>query len=151
MRRIELKLKFMIPETHFENEYVLVDKDDSLIEVSRRLARQDIERIQAAGHQQISILAAYVMDGKKPIGIIVKDDIIDKCILECKDLEKTTAKDIMTSPIESVDVNDEIQDAVNLIVEKNYLSIPILEDEELKGVFTVFDAIWALNMEEANL
>ena len=57
----------------------------------------------------------------------------------------------MTHNYQSVDINDDVQDAVNIIVEKGFLTVPILEEGEIKGAFTVFDAIWAVNMEEAQV
>ncbi|MHA1894052.1 MAG: CBS domain-containing protein [Candidatus Helarchaeota archaeon] len=134
-----------------ENEYVLVDKDDDIVKVSKALAYGTKKRPKNRNQKQPSILAAYVMDGKKPIGIISKEDIIEKAVLENKDLTKTKAKDIMTAPFLSVDINDDVQVAFNIILEKNFLTVPILEEEELKGVFTVFDALWALKMDETSL
>ena len=142
-----MKLKSMISDMELENEYVLVKKDDDLLHVSKVLAREDLQ--EPRKQKQTSILAAYVMDGKKPVGLITKDDVLAKAILNKMDLKKTKAKDIMTYPFFSVDINDEVQTAVNLIIEKNFLTVPILEDGNLRGVFTVFDAIWALEMEEA--
>ena len=144
-----MKLKSLISDMELENEYVLVDKDDDLFHVSKVLAREELQ--EPRKQMQTSILAAYVMDGKKPIGLITKDDILSKAIFHKMDLKKTKAKDIMTYPFFSVDINDDIQVAVNLIIEKNFLTVPILEDGILRGVFTVFDALWSVDKEEAVL
>ncbi|MHA1785537.1 MAG: CBS domain-containing protein [Candidatus Helarchaeota archaeon] len=146
-----MKFRLLIKEMELENEYVLVDKDDDIVKVSKALAYGTKKRPKNRNQKQPSILAAYVMDGKKPIGIISKEDIIEKAVLENKDLTKTKAKDIMTAPFLSVDINDDVQVAFNIILEKNFLTVPILEEEELKGVFTVFDALWALKMDETSL
>ena len=149
-----MKLKSIIEETKLQNEYVLVDKDDDILTVSRALAYGTKEKPKKKEKKQPSILAAYVLDGKKPVGLVTKEDIIEAIVKDgctISDLEKTKISEIMVHPFSSVDINDEIQDAVNIIMEKNFLTVPILENGELRGVLTVFDALWLLENEEASL
>ncbi|NHI91330.1 MAG: CBS domain-containing protein [Candidatus Lokiarchaeota archaeon] len=149
-----MKLKSIIKDIQFQNEYVLVNKNDNIFEVSKALAYGTKEKPKKKDKKQFSILAAYVLDGKKPVGLVTKEDIIEIIVKKeniISDLKKIKISEIMTYPFFSLDVNDEIQDAVNLIMEKNFLTIPVLENGELRGVFTVFDALWLLETEEANL
>ena len=149
-----MKLSSIIKETHLQNEYVLVNKDDNILKVSRALAYGTEKKPKNKEEKQPSILAAYVLDGKKPVGLVTKEDIIETIVKKgctIADLENTKISDIMIYPFTSVDINDEIQDAVNIIMEKNFLTIPILENGELRGVFTVFDALWLIEAEEATI
>ena len=149
-----MKLRSIIEETKLQNEYVLVDKNDDILTVSKALAFGTKDRPKNKEKRQPSILAAYVLDGRRPVGLVTKEDIIEKIVKEgctMTDLEKTKISDIMIYPFSSVDIDDEIQVAVNIIMEKNFLTVPILENSELRGVLTVFDALWLLENEEASI
>ena len=69
-----MKIKFALVDSELENEFIRVNENDSLLEVSEKLAHREVVDLGAEQFQN-SILAAYVMDGDKPIGLITKSDI----------------------------------------------------------------------------
>lgn len=70
---------------------------------------------------------------KKPVGIISTVDINNRVVAEGKNASNLTAKDIMTKPIETVDVSASCEEAYQKMVEKGTYSIPVTEKGQLIG------------------
>ncbi len=87
------------------------------------------------------ILAAYVMEGKKALGVIYQDDIIEEIILNGKDPKKLKAKDIMKPPVICY-VSQEVSEVVNLIIDKGLYTVAICDGEDLISVISVYDAVF---------
>jgi len=54
------------------------------------------------------------------------------------------AEDIMTSPIISLDIGEELESAVDIFLENRVHSLVIIEDGKCKGIVTTFDLIKTL-------
>jgi len=54
------------------------------------------------------------------------------------------AEDIMTSPIISLDIGEELESAVDIFLENRVHSLVITEDGKCKGIVTTFDLIKTL-------
>ena len=65
------------------------DIGDSVINVAKKLKKNNERHI-------------VVVDSGKPLGLISTTDICNRVVAESKDLNKTKAKDIMTSPVISI-------------------------------------------------
>ncbi len=87
------------------------------------------------------ILAAYVMEGEKPIGVIDKDTLIEAIILQKRSPEETHAKDIMKPPV-MFNENAQSQDVLNAIIDRGLMTVAIVENDKLIGVVSVFDAVF---------
>lgn len=125
-----------------EDEYIKVRKDDVVIDVLKRMKKTKKQNVSE--HQDIifhPILAAYVIEGDKPIGVIYKDDIINQIILKNRDPKVLLAGDIMKPPI-CCNFNQEIRDVVNLIIDKGVLTVAICDGDKLMSVISVYDAIF---------
>jgi acetoin utilization protein AcuB len=92
-----------------------------------------------------------VTEGKKLVGIISKSDYLffkrgynDLAIEDAYDEKRTnreTASSIMTKGLAVLESNDRIGVAIEIFKENLFHAIPIVDDEELKGIITTFDLI----------
>ena len=60
----------------------------------------------------------------------------------------TTAADVMTSPCVVVDVDDEIEQAATLIMEKHIHALPVMEKGRLAGIVSQSDMVRLIAYEE---
>ena len=108
---------------------VVCDGKDSVLEVSR------IMRDTRARH-------LIVVDKKlKPLGIISPSDINNRIVAEEKIPNKVTASEIMTSPVETLDINSTYSHAAEVMALLEIFTIPVTENGELTGILdysTVF-------------
>ena len=90
-----------------------------------------------------------VVSGTDLLGIISKSDI-DKIsfVSSGQDPKANMAvydslniEQVMTSQVESVQAEDQIRDAAELLANGNYHALPVLEGKELKGIITSTDII----------
>ena len=76
----------------------------------------------------------------KVIGIVTEIDILNQ-IRDDKDIEKLKAADIMTTNPITVDVKTPISDVVNLMIDKNVIRIPVVQNGHLVGVIARRDIL----------
>jgi CBS domain-containing protein len=124
-----------------EDEYIKVSGEDTLVDIARKMVSR--EKCDMENHEQMCtpILAAYIMTGSKPAGVIHTDDLIRATIVERKDPEKTRAKEIMEKPA-CISQNREVKEAINLLLDKGLMTLAVLDGEDLKCVLTVYDALY---------
>ena len=82
-----------------------------------------------------------VTDNKKPIGIISTTDINNRLVAENKNPMKTKAEEIMTAPILTKDINENLTQAYIEMIKENIFSVPITENEKLKGTLELKEAM----------
>jgi predicted transcriptional regulator len=67
------------------------------------------------------------------IGVVTEIDLL-KQIRQGNDLEKLKADEIMTKDPITVDINTPLDNALNIMIEKNIIRIPVTEEGHLVGV-----------------
>ena len=82
-----------------------------------------------------------VTDAGKLVGILTERDIIHKVVAPNTNPEKLFVKDIMTGNVMTISQNHTIEEAVDLMKEKNIKKLPVLEDGKLVGIVTMTDLI----------
>jgi len=90
-------------------------------------------------HYRIGSL--IVMEDKKVIGIITELDILWKVVAGGLDPETTQIKDVMTKNVITVQANQTVEEAAELMVEKKVKKLPVLDDHKLVGIVTATDLI----------
>ncbi len=86
------------------------------------------------------VKSIIVLEKKKPVGIITAMDLVRRVLMKRKDPKKTTASDIMTSPIEMIKLDDDLKLASEIMTKNNYLTLPVIDDNErFVGVITIYD------------
>ena len=134
-----------IKDIDTEDEYIKIKPEETVFEVSKKLIKEDSQDLNSSDTMYTPVLAAYVMEGEKPIGIVYREDIIEEIILSGKDPKKTLSKDIMKPPI-TISINEDVREALNLIIDKGFMTIAACDGDKLVSVISVYDAIF-LNAE----
>ena len=86
-----------------------------------------------------------VLNGKKIIGIVRRTKLIE-IVRNIKALKEIKVWEIMTNPVESVKVNDLMDDAMDTMIRGDYRTIPVINDANnivgIVGMREVIDCNW---------
>ena len=76
-----------------------------------------------------------VLHNQKPIGIITESDILKRVLKQHK-INEIYAKDIMSSPIFTIEYDNDLPDALKLMREKHVRRLAITKNGDLIGIVT---------------
>ncbi|MBM5787794.1 MAG: CBS domain-containing protein [Pelagibacterales bacterium] len=80
----------------------------------------------------------------KLLGIVSERDIVSKLVVEAKDADLTTAKEIMTSKIITAKLSDDINYTIDVMKNNNIRHIPVLDaNNRLTDFFSIRDFLRA--------
>ena len=99
------------------------DGNSPVYEVAKELGKYDVG-------------CAIITRNKKPVGIITERDMVKRVIAKNLDLRKIKAKDVMTSPVETLDQDTNIYYASKVMKDKKYQRYPVTRNEKIIGVIT---------------
>lgn len=95
----------------------------------------------AAEHmKELSIGCVIVTDNNDPIGIITERDFVTKIAAEGRPLF-TEIREAMSSPLITVDSEETIWEASELMKEKLIHKLPVKKDGRIIGIITTFDIV----------
>jgi CBS domain-containing protein len=89
----------------------------------------------------VGIGCMVVIEKGKTVGILTERDITQKVVADGLDPENTQVRDIMSRNIIALSKNKTIEDAVDLMEQKNIKKLPIMEDGKVVGIVTMTDMI----------
>lgn len=104
------------------DDAVICKKDDSSLEVSRIMRDTQTRHV------------IVVDNGLQPLGIISAFDINNRVVAEEKDAKNVKAVDIMTKPIESVDIKMSYDEAYRKMIDLSVYTIPVIDEGKLVGI-----------------
>jgi CBS domain-containing protein len=107
---------------------VSMPPDASVFEVAKSMSEMDISSV-------------IVADREKPLGIITEADIVRRVIAEKRDIMKTTAAEIMSSPIIHVEPGTGLTDAMRVMAKSNIRRVAVLKNNSLAGIITSRDIL----------
>ena len=85
-----------------------------------------------------------VDEDNKLLGIVSERDIVSKLVVEAKDADLTTAKEIMTSKIITAKLNDDINYTIDIMKNNNIRHMPVLDaNNRLTDFFSIRDFLRA--------
>jgi CBS domain-containing protein len=87
-----------------ETNYTLLDEDTNVSEATRIMKEKGISSVLVISKR-----------GAEPTGIVTERDILYKVVAENKEPFKTTLKEIMSSPILTINKDASVKDAVSLM------------------------------------
>jgi CBS domain-containing protein len=74
-----------------------------------------------------------------PAGIVTNRDIVNKVVAKDLDPKKVIVSEVMTSPLITVDPEDDIQKASELMQKNNVRRLPVVKGGIIYGVLTTAD------------
>jgi CBS domain-containing protein len=90
---------------------------------------------------KFEIGSIIVADNEKPVGIITERDILRRVLEVTVASEAMKAKEIMSSPILTIDSQATTEEAATLMNSKRIKKLPVLEDRKLIGIVTSTDIV----------
>ncbi len=117
-----------------------IQSEERAVHLRRRMLDHEINRF-------------IVEDGDTALGIVTETDVA-KALHAIKDLVEGTrqdyrirnllVRDIMTTPLISVDANTDVSDVIDLMLKKNISSVPITQGDRIAGLVTRNSLVQAL-------
>jgi CBS domain-containing protein len=73
----------------------------------------------------------------KPVGIVTDRDILIKVIMKGKSPSGVKAKEIMFSPLMTIESDASLGHACKFLIEKGIRRLPVIEEDELVGIVSL--------------
>mgnify|MGYP003335788492 FL=1 len=89
---------------------------------------------------RLSVGCVIVTDESKPIGIVTERDFVTKVAAEGRPLF-TEISEVMSSPLITIDPEETIWEASEIMKEKLIHKLPVIENERIVGVITTSDIV----------
>jgi len=77
-----------------------------------------------------------ILQKGKPIGIVTERDLVNKVIAKGRDPSATQITDVMSSPLVTIDPDDDLLKATQVMREQNVRKLVVVRDEIIYGVIT---------------
>ena len=84
-----------------------------------------------------------VIDGRALVGIITERDIV-RAVAEEADVEDEDVADWMTEDPDTFSPETDIEEAASWLLEAGYRHMPVMEGDEILGVVSIRDLLWAI-------
>jgi signal-transduction protein with cAMP-binding, CBS, and nucleotidyltransferase domain len=96
---------------------------------------------EAAEHmKKLNVGCVIVTDSNNPVGIITERDFVTKIAAEGRPLF-TEIKEVMSSPLITIDPEETIWEASELMKEKLIHKLPVKENDVIVGIITTTDIV----------
>ncbi len=86
-----------------------------------------------------NIGSLFIEENGKIVGIITEGDILRKIVAESKDPKNIAVRDIMSSPLITIDAEKSIEEANELLAEHKIRRLPVGSNGEVIGIVTMRD------------
>lgn len=80
--------------------------------------------------------AVVIVEDKGPVGIVTERDVIDRVLKQERDVEITTVREIMSSPLVTIESNKSIHEAIELLRTHDIRRIVVTENGKMIGLTT---------------
>ena len=94
-----------------------------------------------ADMNKFNIGSIVVVQGEKPVGVISERDILRRVVEPCLSPEALTARQVMTSPVVTINETASIEEAAKLMAKKKVRKIPVMNEQKLVGIVTFTDIV----------
>ena len=88
--------------------------------------------------------ALLVLSGKKVEGIFTERDYARKVILEGKSSAKLPVKQIMTSKVTYITMENTLDECMAVMTEKRVRHLPVMDNDRLAGIISIGDVVKAI-------
>jgi CBS domain-containing protein len=90
---------------------------------------------------KFNIGSIIVVQGDRPVGIITERDILRRIVEPCLAPEILTARQVMTSPVITINESISIEEAAKFMAKKKVKKLPVMNNEKLVGMLTFTDIV----------
>ena len=94
----------------------------------------------AENMKKLNVGCVIVTGNNNPIGIITERDFVTKIVAEGRPLF-TEIQEVMSSPLITIDSEETIWEASELMKEKSIHKLPVKENEQIAGIVTTTDIV----------
>lgn len=122
---------------------ILLSKGNSVLSIQEDASVQ--QAVSELSSRKIGFLIVRNASGEVT-GVVSERDVINKCVNQKSDPEKTLVKDIMT-PKEKIILGfeeDDIESIMNTMTEKKIRHLPIFSGDQITGIISIGDVIKVL-------
>jgi len=84
--------------------------------------------------------AVIVMENNTPVGIVTDRDFAIKVVAHAYPIT-TPVKQIMSSPLFSINSDESVRTAADLMYDRGIRKLPVFEDEKVVGIITATDIV----------
>jgi CBS domain-containing protein len=98
------------------------------------------EAARTMGERHVGSL--IVFEHSQPVGIITERDLLSNVIAKQLDMKQISVREVMNSPLVTVDGDTPLEDAIALMVERKITRLPVKRNGEIVGIVTsreIFD------------
>ncbi len=116
----------LLVRDYMAHQVITVNASDSVFDATEKMIKNNVGCI-------------VIMDNGEVAGIVTKGDILKNSLLKLKDPVNTNVGLIMTHPFTTIESEASLEDAANLMSQKQVTKLPVLEDGVLVGIITATD------------
>ncbi len=116
-------------------EVVTVAQHASVYEVARRMQREAVGCV------------VVLDDAALPVGLITDRDLALRVIAAGREAGRTTAEEVMTRPLTSVQAGDPLERIIACMAEHGIRRVPVLQDGRVTGLVSLDDLLAHLGRE----
>jgi len=84
--------------------------------------------------------AIIVMENNVPVGIVTERDLAVKVVAHAYQIT-SLVKQIMSSPLFSINSDESVRTAADLMHERGIRKLPVIDDENVVGIITAMDIV----------
>jgi len=107
-------------------EVAILDENVSVKKAAEIMAQEGVSAIIATA------------EGKAK-GILTERDILKRIVAEDKNSKKTKVKEIMSSPLVTIEPSTDLEEAARLMFEKKMKNLPVMHENRLIGLISLHD------------
>ena len=122
----EEKLVLPKAEDVMATEVAVMDAEVSVKEAAEVMAQEGLS-------------AVIVTVEDKATGIVTERDILKRIVVEDKNAKKTKVKEIMSSPLVTIEPTTDLEEAARLMFEKKIKNLPVTHEKRLIGLINLQD------------
>ncbi len=95
-----------------------------------------------------NIGAVLVIDNGELSGIFSERDYARKIVLKGLHSDETLVKDVMTAKVITIDLEDKLEDAMQIMSDKHIRHLPVMDGKQLVGIISINDLVTTLINEQ---
>ena len=115
-----------------------INPDDSVLDALKLLAEKNVGALPVMEHGQV-------------VGIVSERDYARKLVLKGRSSAATPVRDIMSSPVVTVEPKQNLEYCMNLMTNRHLRHLPVVSNGELLGLLSIGDLVKETIAEQASL